>query len=216
MTPARKSAENDTPMTAEPFLPERRTLPAMREAVQHCRGCDLYKNATQAVFGEGPSRAQCVMVGEQPGNDEDLKGHPFVGPAGRVLDRALADAGIDRELVFVTNAVKHFKNEQHGARRLHRTPDAAELRACRPWLEQEIAVTKPKVLVCLGANAARSVVGKKVTLKELRGRFFETDLSAKTLVTMHPSAILRSPDEESRHQKYDDLVADLKIVAREL
>jgi len=202
--------------TAVPFLPEKITLPAMQRAVQGCEGCDLYKNATQAVFGEGPAKVSCIMIGEQPGNEEDLQGKPFVGPAGKLLDRALDDAGIDRDKVYVTNAVKHFKNEMRGARRLHRSPDIAEINACRPWLEQEIKVTKPKVVVCMGTSAARSVFGRSITLRDFRGRFVQTEFSDLTLVTTHPSSILRSPDDESRHRNYDALVADLKIVAKEI
>lgn len=207
-TPARKEKRDATP-----FLPTRITMPNMQKAVQNCRGCDLYKNATQAVFGAGAANAECVFVGEQPGNEEDKEGAPFVGPAGRILDKGLADAGIDRELVYITNAVKHFKHEMRGARRLHRSPNVGEINACRPWLEQELKVTKPKVVVCMGTTAARSVLGRKVTLRDIRGRFLDSPYSARTLVTTHPSSILRSPDDESRNRNYEAFVADLKLVA---
>ncbi len=198
---------------ATPYLPTRITLPSMRAAVQGCRGCDLYKNATQAVFGEGAAKAACVFVGEQPGNEEDKEGKPFVGPAGRILDKGLADAGIARELVYITNAVKHFKHEMRGARRLHRSPNVGELNACRPWLEQELKVTKPKVIVCMGTTAARSVLGRKITLRDVRGQVIDSLYADKTVVTTHPSSILRSPDDESRRRNYEAFVADLKIVA---
>lgn len=184
--------------------------------MQGCRGCDLYKHATQAVFGEGAAKAACVFVGEQPGNDEDKQGRPFVGPAGRILDKGLEDAGISRELIYITNAVKHFKHEMRGARRLHRSPNVAELNACRPWLEQELKVTRPKVIVCMGATAARSVLGRKVTLRDVRGKIMESPYADKTVITTHPSSILRSPDDESRHRNYDAFVADLKTVAKVL
>ena len=202
--------------SAREFLPEKRTIPIMREAAQQCRGCDLYKNATQAVFGEGPASARCIVIGEQPGNDEDLQGHPFVGPAGRMLNKALEEAGIQRSGVYITNAVKHFKNEPRGKRRMHRSPNVAELNACRPWLEQELKVTRPKVIVCMGTTAARSILGRKVTLRDVRGKLMPSPYADNTLVTTHPSSILRSPDEESRHRNYDAFVADLKTVAKVL
>jgi len=212
--PNAKSAEEQE--TAEPFIPPRPTIKNMTIAVQDCKGCDLYKNATQAVFGEGAASARCIIVGEQPGNDEDLSGKPFVGPAGKLLDRGLADAGIDRKLVYVTNAVKHFKNEIRGTRRLHRTPNPAELRACRPWLEAELKVIKPEVLICLGASAARSVMGKAVTIRDTRGKFIQSEFSDQTIITAHPSSILRSPDDDSRHANYALMISDLKIAAKAL
>jgi len=198
--------------TAEPFLPQRITLPAMRRAVQDCRGCDLYKDATQAVFGAGAAHARCVFVGEQPGNEEDLAGEPFVGPAGRLLARALDDAALSRDDIYLTNAVKHFKNEQIGHRRKHKSPNTPEVKACRPWLEQELRVTRPQIIVCMGVTAAKSLFGRNVTLKELRGTFHLTEFSEQTFVTMHPSAILRSPDDESRHANYEAFVKDLRFV----
>ncbi|HZO56512.1 MAG TPA: UdgX family uracil-DNA binding protein, partial [Bryobacteraceae bacterium] len=151
--------KNSDPASAEQYLPERPTLPRLREAVQSCRGCDLYKNATQAVFGEGPQSAQIVFIGEQPGDEEDLKGHPFVGPAGRLFDRALQDAGIDKSEVYVTNTVKHFRFEERGKRRLHKKPRQSQIDACSPWLKAELEIVRPKVLVCLGATAARALFG---------------------------------------------------------
>ena len=203
----------DTP-TAEPFLPERRTLDAMRGAVQGCRGCDLYRNATQAVFGEGKRRAVVMMVGEQPGDSEDREGRPFVGPAGRMLDRALAEAGIDRDAVYLTNAVKHFKWTPRGKRRIHKNPAAEEIRACRPWLDAEIEVVRPKVVVALGATAAKAIIGPKFKVTEQRGTVVETPIPALVTATVHPSAILRAADDAARDQAYAALVRDLEVVAR--
>lgn len=188
----------------------------MAEAVQHCRGCDLYRDATQAVFGEGSATAKCMMIGEQPGDQEDRQGHPFVGPSGQLLDRALADAGIARKDVYITNAVKHFKHEIVGKRRLHKSPNKSQILACRPWLLEELKIIKPRVLVCLGVSAANSIFDRKVTLRDIRGRFVETSFSARTFVTTHPSDVLRSPDEAGRRENYAAFVADLKQVAAEL
>lgn len=188
----------------------------MRKAAEGCRGCDLYKNATHVVFGEGNEKADCMFIGEQPGNDEDLQGKPFVGPAGRMLNKALSEAGIQTERVYITNAVKHFKHEYKGTRRLHRSPNRGEAAACRPWLEEELRIVKPKVVVCLGVSAAQSLLSKKVTLRDIRGSFFETVYSERTFVTTHPSSILRSPDDESRRANYALFVSDLKTVAKEL
>jgi uracil-DNA glycosylase len=198
------------------YLPARKTLPSLRAAAENCRGCDLYKNATQVVFGEGAAGAECMLIGEQPGDQEDQQGKPFVGPAGKILDKALDDAGIQKERVYTTNAVKHFKHEVRGKRRLHRAPNRSEVKACRPWLEQELKVTKPKVIVCLGVSAANSLLEQKITLKDVRGQFFQSPYSDRTFVTTHPSSILRSITSEDRHQKYDELVADLRLVAKEL
>jgi DNA polymerase len=202
--------------SARDYLPKRKTLPNMRAAIESCRGCDLYKQATHAVFGEGPASAQCIMIGEQPGNDEDLQGKPFVGPAGRVLNKALTEVGIQHERVYITNAVKHFKHEFRGNRRLHRSPNRAEAAACRPWLEQELRIIKPKVVVCLGVSAAQSLLNRKIVLRDERGRFFQSEFCGKTLITTHPSSILRSIDRESRHANYAQFVKDLKLVADEL
>jgi uracil-DNA glycosylase len=187
-------------------------LRELREAVQDCRNCDLYKWATQAVLGEGAAHARLMLVGEQPGDQEDRQGHPFVGPAGKVLDRALADAGIDRAQVFVTNAVKHFKFEERGKRRIHKKPSTVEVQACSPWLEAEIAVVKPEVIVCLGATAAQALLGRTHRLTKERGNFVEHRLAPAVTSTVHPSAILRAPDDQQREAEYGRFVADLKKV----
>lgn len=199
--------------TARPFMPQRFTLPALREAAARCRGCDLWERATQTVFGEGSQRARIVMVGEQPGDKEDLLGRPFVGPAGAVLDKALGQAGIDREVVYVTNIVKHFKWEPRGKRRIHKKPGALEISACRPWLEAEIAVARPDILVVLGATAAQGVLGRNFRVTQHRGEWVESDLAPNVLATVHPSAILRAQDDKSRHEEMHRFVADLKVVA---
>jgi DNA polymerase len=185
----------------------------MREAVQHCRGCPLYANATQAVFGEGLVSSEVMLVGEQPGDQEDLAGAPFVGPAGKLLDRALADAGIDRRQTYVTNAVKHFKWKARGKRRIHDKPSRAEQLACRPWLEAEIAVVKPRVLVLMGATAAQSLLGGSFRVTQYRGSAIPSDLAELVTATIHPSAVLRSDDRE---QMYAGLVDDLRFVADSL
>lgn len=202
------------PTTAAEYIPEHLTPRALREAVQSCRGCDLYAHATQAVFGEGPNSAEIVFVGEQPGDEEDRQGHPFVGPSGKLLDRALVDAGIDRSLVYVTNAVKHFKFEERGKRRLHKKPNAMEIRACRPWLEAEVNLIQPKILVCSGATAAQSIFGSTYRLTKERGQFVQNSWAPHVTSTVHPSAILRAPDEEQRHIEYEKFVDDLKKVQR--
>jgi DNA polymerase len=193
-----------------------RSLSAVRTAAADCRACDLYKNATQTVFGEGPRRAAVMMVGEQPGDQEDLNGHPFVGPAGRLLDRALEEAGVDRRLVYLTNVVKHFKWEPRGKRRIHMKPNAAEVAACRPWLEAELGLVKPRVLVCLGAVAAQALLGRQFKVSIDRGRFVESPLASRVLATVHPSSILRARDEESRRDQMATFVKDLKTVAAAL
>jgi uracil-DNA glycosylase len=201
-----------TTYDARPYIPEKGTLKVLREAVQACRGCDLYRCATQAVFGEGPAKARIVMVGEQPGNEEDLQGHPFVGPAGKLLDRALDEAAIERSDVYVTNAVKHFKFEERGKRRLHKKPRASEIKACSPWLEAEVARIHPEIIVCLGATAAQSILGNAFRLTKERGKFMEHPWAPRVTATVHPSAILRAPDEEQRHIAYRAFVDDLKRV----
>jgi uracil-DNA glycosylase len=198
--------------SATPYLPERRTLGALQQAVQGCEGCDLYMRATQAVFGEGPAAARVALVGEVPGDKEDLQGHPFVGPAGAILDRALEEAGIERRDVYVTNAVKHFKFEQRGKRRIHKKPNSAEIRACQPWLEAEMAALRPRVIVCLGATAAQSILGRSYRLTKEHGKFVEHAWAPHVTLTIHPSAILRAPDEDSRHAQYRGFVADLEKV----
>jgi uracil-DNA glycosylase family protein len=194
------------------WIPARPSLPVLRRVVQECHGCDLYLQATQAVFGEGPHNAGVFIVGEQPGNDEDLQGHPFVGPAGKLLDRALAEASIDRKQVYVTNAVKHFKFEERGKRRIHKKPGAGEVRACRPWLEAELALIRPRIIVCLGATASQTVFGPSFRLTRQRGIPLEHPWAPHVFATIHPSAILRAPDEEARHAEYAHFVADLKNV----
>lgn len=203
-------------MSGADFLPSKLTLPTLQEAVQTCHGCDLYKHATQAVFGEGRPSASVVFIGEQPGDEEDKQGHPFVGPAGRILDRALADAGIDRGATYVTNAVKHFKFEERGKRRIHKKPNLTEIRACAPWLQAEIALIRPSILVCLGATAAQAVFGPAWRVTKERGRFVEHPWAPHATSTIHPSAILRAPDEEQRHAEYAAFVEDLKKVAHAL
>jgi uracil-DNA glycosylase family protein len=190
------------------FLPERRTLRRLRTAVQDCRGCELYRAATQAVFGEGPATAKIVLVGEQPGDEEDRQGHPFVGPAGKLLNRALHEAGIDNRDVYVTNVVKHFKFEERGKRRIHKKPRASEVAACNPWLETEMDLIKPAVIVCLGATATQAILGRSYRLTKKHGNFVEHAYPYVT-ATLHPSAILRAPDAGQRHEAYAQLVADL-------
>jgi DNA polymerase len=196
---------------AEEFLPERRSLSALRAAVQDCRGCDLYRDATQAVFGEGRAKARLMLVGEQPGDREDIEGEPFVGPAGGVLRKALVEAGIEIDEAFVTNAVKHFKWRPQGKRRLHQTPRVGEVNACRPWLEAEVAAVGPEAVVALGATAARSLFGPRVKVMKDRGALLESDLAPLAAVTIHPSAVLRAGDE--REEAFASLVADLRVVA---
>jgi uracil-DNA glycosylase len=196
------------------FIPDHLTPRALRDAVQSCRGCDLYARATRAVFGEGPNSAGIVFIGEQPGDEEDRQGHPFVGPSGKLLDRALVEAGIDRSEVYVTNAVKHFKFEERGKRRIHKKPNGIEIRACRPWLEAEINLIQPEIIVCLGATAAQSIFGSTYRLTKERGLFVRNSWAPHATSTVHPSAILRAPDEEQRHTEYAQFVADLKKVER--
>jgi DNA polymerase len=198
------------------LLPERPTLGSVRDVASGCKACDLYKRGTQTVFGEGPRKAEVMLVGEQPGDAEDLAGHPFVGPAGKLLDKALEQAGIDRQLVYVTNVVKHFKWEPRGKRRIHAKPNAGEIRACRPWLETEIALVKPRVLVCLGATAAQALLGKAFKVSQERGRFVESSLAPIVTATVHPSSILRATDDDARREEMRRFVDDLQKVAAEL
>ncbi len=199
--------------TAAPEVPHTRSLRVLRDAASTCHGCPLYRQATQTVFGEGSARAAIVMVGEQPGNDEDLSGHPFVGPAGRLLDRALEAAGIDRKHAYVTNVVKHFKWTPRGKRRLHQRPGAYEIEACRPWLDAELLAIKPDVLVCLGATAAQALLGKKFKVSSQRGVPVASPLAPHVLATVHPSSILRSRTREERERALDSFVRDLKVAA---
>ena len=202
--------------TALPFLPEHPTLENIWPAAQGCRGCDLYKTGTQAVLGVGPRKASAVFVGEQPGDQEDLAGKPFVGPAGRVLDEALEEVGIPRSEVYVTNAVKHFKWEPRGKRRIHQKPTLGEVKACRPWLETELALIRPRIIVCLGATAAQSILGPQVRITRDHGQFFESPWATLTTVTLHPSALLRMPDEEKRREARVQFLEDLRKVAERL
>ena len=201
--------------TAAEFFPEHKSLKAFREAAADCKGCDLWERATQTVFGEGARRAEVVFVGEQPGNEEDLAGKPFVGPAGRLLDDALLEAGIDRTQTYITNVVKHFKWEPRGKRRIHKKPNVREVAACRPWLEAEISLVKPKVIVCLGATAAQALLGPQFRVSKQRGQFIESNLAPYVVATVHPSSILRAPDETRRDEKRK-FIDDLNKVARVL
>jgi DNA polymerase len=203
--------------SAADFLPGSLALPVLKKAAQACHGCTLYCHATQVVFGQGPATAAVLFVGEQPGDQEDRAGKPFVGPSGRVLDEALEEVGIDRSTVYVTNAVKHFKFEQRGKRRVHARPNAAEVRACRPWLEAEIASVKPKVLVCLGATAAKALMGSAFRITQEHGKVFgDTEWAPAVIATNHPSAILRMPDAEARDRARTTFVADLKAVRAQM
>ena len=202
------------PDTAARFIPPRVGLPGLRKAASGCTACPLYKTGTQTVFGEGPQTARLMLVGEQPGDVEDRTGRPFVGPAGKLLDRALADAGLDRSRVYVTNVVKHFKWVQRGKRRLHNRPGSLEIVACKPWLGAEIAVTQPLVILCLGATAAQALLGRGFRLTHERGRFVPSPLARFVMATVHPSALLRLPDAESRHREYGLFVSDLRAAAK--
>jgi DNA polymerase len=197
-------------------LPERRTLRTLKSAARGCRACHLWRDATQTVFGEGAATAEVMFVGEQPGNDEDLAGHPFVGPAGRILNDALEQAGIDRTRTYVTNVVKHFKWEPRGKRRIHAKPKAGEIGACRPWLDAEIAVVHPRIIVCLGATAAKALLGSSFKVSVDRGRFVESTLAPVVTATVHPSSILREPDSNARREAMRAFVKDLKKVAARL
>jgi uracil-DNA glycosylase len=198
------------------LIPERPTLRKVSEAAKECRACPLWKDATQTVFGEGSAGAEIMLVGEQPGDREDIEGKPFVGPAGRLLDRALEEAGIDRRKVYVTNVVKHFKFTRRGKRRIHKKPAAEEIAACRPWLLTELDLVKPKVLVALGATAAQAFIGRGFRVSTQRGEFVESDLAPLVTATVHPSSILRAQDDEARHEEMRRFVTDLKKVARKL
>ena len=202
--------------TATDALPERRTLRMLKTAARTCRACDLWRDATQTVFGEGSASADVMLVGEQPGNEEDLSGHPFVGPAGRLLDEALEQAGIDRSRTYVTNVVKHFKWEPRGKRRIHAKPKAGEIGACRPWLDAEIAAVRPRVIVCLGATAAKALLGASFKVSVDRGRFMESSFAALVTATVHPSSILREPDSAARREAMRGFVKDLKKEMRRI
>ena len=203
------------PISAADFLPSRRSLPALREAARNCRGCDLWKRGTQTVFGEGRAGAEVMLVGEQPGDQEDLLGRPFVGPAGRILDKALEAAAIERDDVYVTNAVKHFKWEPRGKRRIHKKPSGMQIAACRPWFDEEVKAVAPKVIVCLGATAAQALLGRDFRVTRDRGKVL-TQGAIPIIATVHPSSILRAPDDESRHAEMAHFIADLKVVAAQI
>ena len=202
--------------TAAPLIPDAPTLPRLRKAAAGCTACHLHKLGTQTVFGEGLKKAEVMMVGEQPGDKEDLEGRPFVGPAGKLLDRALDDAGIDRSGVYITNVVKHFKWEGRGKRRIHKKPNMAEITACRPWLEAELKVVRPKALVCLGATAAQALLGREFKVSIQRGELVDSPLAPLVTATIHPSSILRERDEVARHRALQEFVRDLTNVAHEL
>ncbi|MGH7907180.1 MAG: UdgX family uracil-DNA binding protein [Candidatus Binataceae bacterium] len=202
--------------SAADFLPADQNLTSLKDAAVNCRGCDLWREATQTVFGEGLAKARMIMVGEQPGDKEDLAGKPFVGPAGRLLDRALDEAGIARQEVYVTNAVKHFKWQARGKLRIHKKPGAREIAACRPWLAAEIGAVKPRVIVAMGSTAAQSIFGRDFKLTQHRGEFIDSPLAPCVIATVHPSAILRAPDEESRHDAMKRFIGELRIAASAL
>lgn len=206
----RKSSQG----SAEDYFPNKLTLPSLREAAADCKACHLWKLGTQTVFGEGRRRAKVMFVGEQPGNEEDLQGKPFVGPAGKLFNSALQEAGIDRSQTYVTNVVKHFKWEPRGKRRIHKKPNAEEIGACRPWLQAEIALIKPDVIVALGATAAQTLLGPKFRVTKQRGEFLESDLAPYVMATVHPSSILRAPDDETRRLELRRFIDDLKKLAR--
>jgi DNA polymerase len=203
-------------VSAAPLVPERATLPKLREAARGCRACPLWERGTQTVFGEGGRAARVVLVGEQPGDREDIEGKPFVGPAGKLLDKCLEEAGIDRSAAYVTNVVKHFKWEPRGKKRIHQKPNSLEIAACRPWLEAELALVKPVVLVCLGATAAQALLGPSFKVTKSRGKFVESDLAPYVTATVHPSSILRAPDDAARRLATRAFVRDLKKVAEAL
>ncbi len=210
--PPRQRAES----AARFLIPPDPTLDSLREAAAGCTACDLHERATQTVFGEGAEGARLMFIGEQPGDKEDRAGRPFVGPAGKLLDDALADAGIDRSVAYVTNAVKHFKWTPRGKLRLHGKPNAAEVAACRPWLESELALVRPEVVVLLGATAAQALLGSSFRVTTMRGRWLEWSYEPAVLATAHPSSVLRAPDEGTRQLQYADLVADLRVVSERL
>ena len=212
----RKAPVVEPPSSAATYLPDRITLPSLRKAAEHCKGCELYKHATQVVFGEGSVGAKVIFVGEQPGDQEDRAGLPFVGPAGRILDNALNEIELDRKEVYVTNAVKHFKWTLAGKRRLHAKPSAREVGACRPWLDAEIRVIQPRIIVCLGATAAQALLGPKFRVTKDRGTLIPNEGGPDILATVHPSSILRAPDEAARHEAFALFVRDLRAVKNAL
>jgi uracil-DNA glycosylase family protein len=212
--PKKTPPDENSERSAADYLPDKKDLKHLREASKTCKGCDLYKDATQTVFGEGNSKARVMLIGEQPGDVEDKEGHVFVGPAGKLLAKAMESAGLDRDDCYLTNAVKHFKYEWRGKRRLHGKPRRIEVLACMPWLEAEIAEVKPDVIVCLGATAAQALFGTKFRLTQHRGEFLESGLAHHVLATVHPSSILRAPDDETRHEEMERFIDDLKLIAK--
>ena len=200
-------------LSAAPLIPVRPTLDRLRAAAKSCRACPLWKTGTQTVFGEGSPEAKVLFVGEQPGNDEDLTGRPFVGPAGKLLDKVLEEVGIDRDEVYVTNVVKHFKWEPVGKRRIHKKPNSREIAACRPWLDAELDVIEPTVLVCLGATASQALLGKDFRVSRQRGQLIESSLAPFVMATVHPSSILRAPNDEKRREAREQFTADMRKVA---
>jgi DNA polymerase len=214
--PSTSAAAKEGFPTAASWVPESRSLSALKSAAADCRGCDLYTRATQVVFGAGPRRARIVLIGEQPGDREDLEGAPFVGPAGGVLRRALAEAGLGPDDVYVTNAVKHFSWEPRGKRRLHKKPRTSEIEACRPWLDAELDAVSPKLIVCLGATAAQTILGRAFRLTMHRGEVIRGKGAVPVLATIHPSAVLRAPDHAGREAAYEGFVADLRVAAAAL
>jgi len=202
--------------TAAPLIPPEPTIPKLREAAMTCRACELWKRGTQTVFGEGRSKARVMLVGEQPGDQEDIQGRPFVGPAGKILDKALEEAGINRDEVYVTNAVKHFKWEPRGKRRIHKKPNSMEITACKPWIEAEIDVIKPDVIVCLGATAAQALLGREFRVSTQRGTWVSSPLAPFVMATVHPSSLLRAPDEVTRRLETKRFIQDLKLVREAL
>lgn len=202
--------------TAAPLVPSRPTIKKLQAAAADCQACDLWKTGTQTVFGEGKQSSTVMFIGEQPGNQEDLQGRPFVGPAGNLFDKALEEAGIDRTKVYVTNVVKHFKWEPRGKRRIHKKPNAAEITACRPWLQAEIAVVKPRAIICLGSTAAQAVIGPKFRVSTQRATFVKSDLAPFVTATVHPSSILRAPSDKQRHAEMKRFTDDLKKIRKAL
>jgi DNA polymerase len=194
--------------------PDTSSLTTLEKAAKACTACHLFRHATQTVFGEGPKGATLMLLGEQPGDQEDLAGKPFVGPAGKILDRALEEAGIDRTRVYVTNTVKHFKWEPRGKRRIHKKPNSREIAACRPWLEAELRVVRPRLLVCMGATAAQAVFGPSFRVTRERGKVLESEVASRVVATVHPSSLLRQPDEESREREYKLFIADLRVALK--
>jgi len=215
MRTAAAKRRKDDPDDWEPApVPATSSLAVLEKAARACTACHLYKHATQTVFGEGRKGATLLLLGEQPGDQEDLAGRPFVGPAGKILDRALAEAGIKRDEVYVTNTVKHFKWEPRGKRRIHKKPNSREIAACRPWLEAELRLVRPKLLVCLGATAAQAILGPSFRVTRERGKILESEIAPRVLATVHPSSLLRQPDEESREREYVRFVADLRAALK--